>query len=133
MNKALSVAAGAVEGDGKLLLCRRPMHKARGGQWEFPGGKIEAGESPQQALERELREELGIEIRAGKALAEITHIYPDISIRLTLLSARIVAGEPQLLEHTQLRWVSPREAGALDLCPADRTLLNQIMEERHDV
>ena len=129
----IQVTAAVIRNGEKVMICKRPQGKRFGGQWEFPGGKIEAGESPQQALERELREELGTEIRAGKALAEITHVYPDISIRLTLLSARIVAGEPQLLEHTQLRWVSPREAGALDLCPADRTLLNQIMEEEHDV
>ena len=130
---ALPVVAGAIERDGKLLLCRRPMHKARGGGFEFPGGKIEAGESSAEALARELREELGVEIRAGETLAQTVHAYPELTVRLTLLRAEIVSGVPQLLEHTEFRWASPEEALALDLCPADRTLLKKILENRYDV
>lgn len=128
MSAPIPVVAGAVEREGRWLLCRRPLHKARGGQWEFPGGKLEAGESAQQALERELREELGIEIRAGEALANVEYAYPELTIRLTLLYAQIVSGEPQLLEHMEFRWTTPAQALALDLCPADRRLLNQITE-----
>ncbi len=126
--EVLPVVAGAVERGGKLLLCRRPLHKDRGGQWEFPGGKLEAGESAQAALERELQEELGIGIRAGEALACIDYAYPELTIRLTLLRAQITSGEPQLLEHTELRWVTPAQALTLDLCPADRGLLQQLLE-----
>ena len=133
MNTVLSVVAGAIERDGRLLLCRRPMCKARGGQWECPGGKIEPGESPQQALSRELREELGVEIRAGERIACVDYSYPELSIRLALLSAVIERGEPKLLEHTQFRWVAPAEALKLDLCPADRILAEELLEKRHDV
>ena len=129
----LQVVAGAIDCNGRLLLCRRPMSKARGGQWEFPGGKIETGESSQQALERELREELGIQIRAGKSVACVDYAYPEMTIRLNLLSAEIVFGEPQLLEHMELKWATPEEAITLNLCPADRELLNKLMEDRHDV
>ena len=107
MSAPIPVVAGAVERAGRWLLCRRPLHKARGGQWEFPGGKLEAGESAQQALERELREELGIEILSGEALANVEYAYPELTIRLTLLYAQIVSGEPQLLEHMEFRWTTP--------------------------
>ena len=133
MSSILSVVAGAVSMDGKYLLCRRPSYKARGGLWEFPGGKLEAGESEQQALERELCEELGIEVRAGKALAAVDYAYPDLRIRLTILSAHIITGEPKLLEHDEFRWMTPVEALSLDLCPADRCLLEKIMEGQNDI
>ena len=125
----LPVAAGAVERGGKFLLCRRPMHKARGGRWEFPGGKLEAGESPQEALTRELREELGMEILAGEALAFVDYAYPELTVRLFLVRARIIEGEPRLLEHTALCWASAAEALELDLCPADRLLAEALLEK----
>ena len=129
----MPVVAGAVARDGRFLLCRRPMHKSRGGQWEFPGGKIEAGESPGEALERELSEELGVKIRAGKTLACVEHRYPELMIRLILLAAALEQGEPRLLEHTKFIWATPEEALTMDLCPADRTLAEKLMENRHDV
>ena len=131
MSAPVPVVAGAIKRGDRLLLCRRPAHKARGGQWEFPGGKIEAGESAQAALKRELREELGIEIRPEEPLACIDYRYPELTIRLTLLQASIVSGIPQLLEHTQFRWTTPEAAAEMDLCPADRCLLNQIREDRN--
>ena len=131
MSAPVPVVAGAIMRGDRLLLCRRPAHKARGGQWEFPGGKIEAGESAQAALKRELREELGIEIRAGEPLACIDYRYPELTIRLTLLQASIVSGIPQLLEHTEFRWKTPEAAAEMDLCPADRCLLDQIREDRN--
>ncbi len=128
----MPVVAGAIERDGAYLLCRRPEHKARGGCWEFPGGKLEAGESVAAALVRELREELGIEIRAGESLACVEHAYPDLCICLTLLHAEIVCGEPQLLEHTELRWVKPAQALELELCPADRALIT-LLEKQNGI
>ena len=127
------MAAGAVERGGKYLLCRRPMHKARGGRWEFPGGKLEAGESPQEALTRELREELGMEILAGETVARVDYAYPELTVRLFLVRAKILEGEPRLLEQTELLWASPAEALELDLCPADRVLAQALREDDHAV
>ncbi len=133
MSTIVPVVAGAVARDKRFLLCRRPVHKARGGQWEFPGGKIEAGESPGEALERELSEELGVKIRAGKTLACVEHRYPELTIRLILLTATLEQGEPRLLEHTEFIWATPEEALTMDLCPADRTLAEKLMENSHDI
>ena len=127
------MAAGAVERGGKYLLCRRPMHKARGGRWEFPGGKLEAGENPQEALTRELREELGMEILAGETVTFVDYDYPELTVRLFLVRAKILEGEPRLLEHTELLWAGPAEALELDLCPADRLLAQALREDDHAV
>lgn len=124
--KHLEVVAGCLVKDDRFLLCRRPMHKARGGQWEFPGGKVEPGETKQQAIERELREELNIKVRALEEAAQVEHSYPELSIHLTLLKTELVKGEPELLEHSELKWVNFEEAETLDLCPADRYLLKQL-------
>lgn len=119
------VAACLVKGE-RFLLCRRPMHKARGGQWEFPGGKVEPGETKQQAIVRELREELNIEVRALEEAAQVEHCYPDLSIHLTLLRTELINGTPELLEHSALKWVTFEEAEKLDLCPADHYLVKQL-------
>lgn len=124
--KHLEVVAACLVKEDRFLLCRRPMHKARGGQWEFPGGKVESGETNQQAIERELREELGIQVLAKEELAGVEHDYPELSIRLTLIKTTLTEGKPRLLEHSELAWVTAGEAGALDLCPADRALLKQL-------
>ena len=124
--KHLEVVAAYLVQNGRFLLCRRPMHKARGGQWEFPGGKVEPGETKQQAIERELREELNIEVRALEEAAQVEHSYPELSIHLTLLKTELVKGTPQLLEHSELKWVTIDEADQLDVCPADRYLLKQL-------
>ena len=128
MKRCIDVAAGFVQRDGRFLLCRRALHKSRGGQWEFPGGKLEPGESFAQALERELMEELCIAVRAGEAIAQTVYPYPELTVRLRLLTAMIERGEPSLVEHTALRWVTNEEARGMELCPADRILLNRIME-----
>lgn len=124
--KHLEVVAACLERDNRFLLCRRPSHKARGGQWEFPGGKVEPGETKRQAIARELLEELGIEVHAQEVLAQVEHRYPELSIHLTLLRAELLEGTPKLLEHSELEWVTIAEAGCLDLCQADRYLLKQL-------
>lgn len=96
------VAALIWDGD-RFMICKRPAHKERGSLWEFVGGKVEPGESQSEALIRECREELAITVAPGASFMEVTHVYPDMSIHLTLLNARITAGEPQLLEHEALR------------------------------
>ncbi len=122
------VVAALIVEKGKFLICRRPPHKARGGLWEFVGGKAESGESKEAALARECREELGIEIAACGVFAEVTHTYPDITVHLTLFFARILAGTPRLLEHTEMRWITPAEVRAYDFCPADEEILRKIAD-----
>ena len=96
------VAALIWDGD-RFLICQRPAHKARGLLWEFVGGKIEPGETKQQALVRECREELCIETAVGDVFMEVTHTYPDITVHLTLFHVSIIQGEPQKLEHEDMR------------------------------
>lgn len=99
------VVAALIWRGGKFLICQRPAHKARGLLWEFVGGKVEPGETKQQALVRECREELGIETAVGNVFMEVTHTYPDITVHLTLFHVSITQGEPQKLEHEDMRWI----------------------------
>ncbi len=111
-----------------FMICQRPAHKARGLLWEFVGGKIEPGETGEEALIRECREELGIEVAVGAVFCAVDHVYPDITIRLTLYEAEIASGEPQLLEHNDLRWITPAEIGQYEFCPADEDILATITD-----
>ena len=119
------VAALIWRGD-RFLACRRPAHKARGLLWEFVGGKVEPGESKEQALVRECREELAVMVAPRDVFMEVTHEYPDMTVHLTLFNAGIMAGEPQLLEHNALRWITVDEIDELDFCPADTQILQQL-------
>ena len=123
------VAAALIRKDGKFMICRRPPHKARGGLWEFVGGKTEEGETREQALIRECREELDIEVEPKSVFMEVIHKYPDIEIRLTLFNAEIVKGKPKLIEHTDIRWITPDEIDRYEFCPADEEILKRIKEE----
>ena len=111
---------------GRFMICRRPPEKARGLLWEFVGGKREAGESGEEALARECREELDIEVEATDVFMTVDHVYPDIHIRLTLYNARIVSGTPKLLEHVAIAWINPDEIDNYPFCPADETILTEI-------
>ena len=122
------VAALIVRADGKFLICRRPAHKARGGLWEFVGGKVEPGETKEEALRRECMEELAIGTEPEGVFAHVVHEYPDTVVSLTLLRARIVRGEPQLLEHSDMRWILPSETDLYEFCPADGEILTKIKE-----
>lgn len=119
------VAALIWKGD-KFMICQRPSHKARGLMWEFVGGKVEEGESFENALIRECREELAIEIKPLDIFTEVKHVYPDITISLTLFNAVIKSGEPVLLEHEDLRWIKPLEIDEYQFCPADKEILEKI-------
>ena len=121
------VAALIWEGD-KFLICQRPKNKARALLWEFVGGKVEKGESKEQALIRECREELAIDIAVDSVFTEVTHDYPDIAIHLTLFNSRIVGGQLTLLEHNDMAWIIPFEIENYDFCPADRVILDKIKE-----
>ena len=122
------VAALLWEGE-RFLLCQRPEQKARALLWEFAGGKVEPGETREQALVRECREELGITVSVGAEFLQLVHAYPELTVRLTVFHASIAEGIPQRLEHRELRWVTPVEAGDLPLCPADRPILEKIQKE----
>ena len=123
------VAALLWEGD-RFLICQRPAHKTRGLLWEFVGGKVEPGETKEQALRRECREELGIEIEVEDVFMEVLHTYPDMQVHLTLFNSRIQRGAPQMLEHHALRWILPAEIPQYDFCPADQEILAKLRRER---
>lgn len=122
----IRVVAALIEEGGKFLVCRRPANKARGLLWEFAGGKVEQGEEKAAALVRECREELGVELDVGEVFTELTHVYPDVTVRLTLFCARIAAGVPQRLEHAELRWATPQEMLSLEFCSADAPILRML-------
>ncbi|WP_085832451.1 (deoxy)nucleoside triphosphate pyrophosphohydrolase [Clostridium merdae] len=119
------VAALIWEGD-RFLICQRPANKTRPLQWEFVGGKVEAGETKEQALVRECKEELGITIQTGRVFCEVTHEYPDIRVHLTLFHAVILSGVPKLLEHNDLRWITTDEIPQYEFCPADVEILERL-------
>ena len=124
------VVAALIRKDGKFLICQRPAHKARGLLWEFVGGKVEEGESKEQALIRECKEELNIAINVGEKFAEVTHEYSDITVHLTLFNATVALGEPQLIEHNAIKWISPDEIPEYPFCPADKVFLDLIRAKK---
>ena len=119
------VAALIWEGE-RFLACQRPAHKARGLLWEFVGGKVEPGETQEEALVRECREELGITLEVGEVFMDVTHEYPDLTVHLTLFHSKIVQGEPRKLEHNDIRWITIREMDQLPFCPADVEILDRL-------
>ena len=121
------VAALIWEGD-RFLACQRPAHKARGLLWEFVGGKVEPGESLEDALIRECREELDITVAPRDVFMEVIHEYPDLTVRLTLFNAAIAEGKPKALEHHDIRWITVREIDGLEFCPADEEILKKLKE-----
>ncbi len=125
--KVIEVVGGIICREGKYLLGRRPIGKSQGGLWEFIGGKIEPGETPEQALARECQEELALPIIGANIRTSVTHAYPDRTIHLTLIDCAPAPGaEPQALEHEALGWFTGAEAQQLDFCPADRELLPMV-------
>ena len=115
-------------GTDRFMICQRPRHKSNALLWEFVGGKREPGETLEQTLIRECREEMEITVAVGEQFMEVYHTYPDIDIRLCLFHCRIADGEPKLLEHEALAWITPAEIPLYDFCPADKTILERITE-----
>lgn len=116
------------QGVERFMICRRPRHKSNGLLWEFVGGKAEPGETLEQTLIRECREELDITVAVGEEFMEVHHVYPDIAIRLCLFHCRIAGGEPKMLEHEAIAWITPAEIPDYDFCPADKDILQRITE-----
>ena len=122
------VVAALIWKDNRFLICQRPAHKARGLLWEFVGGKVEPGETREQALIRECREELDITVVPGEIVMEVVHEYPDLTVHLTLFHADLPDGEPKALEHNALRWITVQEIDQLTFCPADEEILERLKQ-----
>ena len=121
------VAALIWEGE-RFLACQRPANKARALLWEFVGGKVEPGETPEEALIRECREELDITVAPKDVFLTVIHEYPDLTVRLTLFNAPIAEGTPQALEHNDIRWITRARIDELEFCPADEEILKKLKE-----
>lgn len=126
MMNIVEVVAALIWNGEKFMICQRPANKKRGLLWEFVGGKVEKGESKEQALIRECKEELDIEIAVDSEFIRTKHTYPDITINLTVFNSRIVSGKPTLLEHKDLKWITKNEIQKYNFCPADKVILEKI-------
>lgn len=125
----VEVVCGVISGEsGRILVCRRNLAKHLGGKWEFPGGKVHDGESAEQALARELLEELGVEVAVGKPLRKAVEWRDgDISIRLRGYHCEIERGEPIALEHEEIRWCGRSDLKGLDWAEADIPLVEELL------
>ena len=122
------VVAALIRDNDKFMICQRPAHKARGLLWEFVGGKVESGETKERALIRECKEELNVLLSVGDVFMDVVHEYPDLTVHLTLFNAAIAAGEPQKLEHNDIKWITPNEIPNYEFCPADEEILKEIIK-----
>ena len=125
-SKTIEVSAALIFRAGKLLITQRYAKSHLGGLWEFPGGKREAGETFEQCLVREIREELGVEISVGELFEEIAHDYPEKSVRLKFFNCKIVSGEPQPLDCAAVKWVGQNELAQFEFPAADARLLERL-------
>ena len=128
MKTITEVVAALIWQGEKFMICQRPVHKARGLLWEFVGGKVEPGETKEQALIRECQEELAVTLSVGDVFMDVIHEYPDLTVHLTLFNATIAEGEPQKLEHNDIQWIAPSEISNYEFCPADEEILVKICE-----
>ena len=122
----IEVVAALIWDADKFMICQRPANKARALLWEFVGGKVESGETKEQALIRECQEELAITLNVNDAFMDVVHEYPDINVHLTLFNATIADGVPQLLEHNDIKWITVKEIPKYDFCPADIEILKEL-------
>lgn len=126
--RAVPVVAALIWDGRKFMICQRPKNKARALLWEFVGGKTEPGETKRQALIRECREELAVTVTVGDVFMTVVHEYPDMTVELTVFNAAISDGVPKMLEHNDIKWITPEEIPQYDFCPADEAILKKIME-----
>ena len=124
----VEVVAALIWQGNKFMICQRPAHKARGLLWEFVGGKVESGETKEQALIRECREELNVLLSVGDVFMDVVHEYPDLTVHLTLFNATIAEGEPRMIEHNDIKWITPNEIPNYEFCPADVEILEKIKD-----
>lgn len=123
----LEVTAAIIQQNDKILICQRPANKSCGLLWEFPGGKIEAGETGEQCIVRECQEELGVTLSVERELTDIVHEYSDRTVHLHFYLCRIAAGVPEKKEHNAIAWIAPNEVRQYVFCPADTKMLSQYM------
>ena len=123
----IEVVAALIWDNGHFMICQRAAHKPRGLLWEFVGGKVEAGESRVEALKRECREELNVDVSVGDVFTEVDHVYPDITIHLTLYNAKITNGTPEKLEHNDIKWITAAEISNYNFCPADEEIMKRLI------
>lgn len=124
----VQVAAALIWKGDKFMICQRPVNKTRALEWEFVGGKAEPGETLEETLIRECIEEIGVKVSVGDIFMELDHVYPDITIHLTLFNAEIENGEePKMLEHNDIRFITPAEIPQYEFCPADKEILKKII------
>lgn len=122
------VVAALIWDKDKFMICQRPAHKARGLLWEFVGGKVEPGETKEQALIRECQEELAVTLSIGDVFLDVVHEYPDLTVHLTLFNAAILEGIPKKLEYNDIKWITPSEISNYEFCPANVEILKKIIE-----
>ena len=122
----VEVVAALIWDNDKFMICQRPANKARALLWEFVGGKVEPGETKEQALVRECQEELDITLSVSDVFMDVIHEYPDITVHLTLFNASIREGVPKNLEHNDIKWITPIEIPNYEFCPADEEILKKI-------
>ena len=122
------VVAALIWDENRFLACQRPANKARGLLWEFVGGKVEPGETKEQALIRECQEELAVTVAVQDVFMDVTHVYPDLTVHLTLFNTFIAEGTPQKIEHNDLRWITVEEIDEYECCPADEEILRRLKE-----
>jgi len=126
-NAPILVTAAVIERNGRILLARRASSAHGPGGWEFPGGKLEPGESPQACLARELHEELGIAVRVGPLVSDHLHHYPRHTIRLIVYRVDILSGQPAPRCHLELAWVAPHDLRSFNLLPADLPVVDALL------
>lgn len=129
MKKHINVVGAVLVRDGLVLVAQRGELMSLPLLWEFPGGKIEPGESPQTALERELHEELGVQATVGELIETTEHEYDFGVVTLTTFYCSLASGEPTLTEHAQIRWLPADELTALDWAPADIPAVHKIIKD----
>ncbi|MBQ3012925.1 MAG: (deoxy)nucleoside triphosphate pyrophosphohydrolase [Clostridia bacterium] len=122
----IEVVAALIWKNNRFMICQRPAHKTRGLLWEFVGGKVELGETKEQALIRECQEELAVTLSVGDVFMDVIYEYPDLTVHLTLFNATIAEGEPQKLEHNDIQWITPTEISNYEFCPADEEVIKKI-------
>jgi 8-oxo-dGTP diphosphatase len=128
----IEVTAGIIYKDNKILIARRAPHKHMGGYWEFPGGKIEAGETPEQCLEREIKEELGIKIKVGAFLKENEHDYGSKQILLKAYLCDFLHGQIQLKDHDQAEWIERAKLLEYEFAPADIPFVQTLLKSKRN-